>query len=462
MAEYDERYGAWRDKAGGIHYDPGYADAADKGIEWSSKSSSEYTPVDLNSPEYNRKYPDYSAQSTLTAADYEAMAQESADRVLRPVNLALKFEKEGFEAMKKLDYKEVAECFTMVYDILNAPNWSEYYDTFYERNPNLSPEVWDSLYADRDRFREQAAVAWMQCAMKAKDKDDFDAAVRYATEAVVLGKGKLRESSLGIFGTGLFFRADEYDKKGKTAEAIADYKRAAHSSETWREHAVKKLAEKGIEYTPGPIRVTDRTTPPAVVEMIDRAIAEMDDIYSSGSKRKKSTSNSYTTSHADESIAKKGGIIPGVILGIVCSFLSIIGIGSLWMLVTGAADPEIGIRNTLVYTAIIAAVFTFVWRKRKWLWIILIFLCALFGMYVLVGAPGLNIAKTETVRSAATATVTATTLNLRATPSTSGAIVAKLAKGSRLTVTGKAANGWIAVEYNGKKGYVGTQYIKVK
>ncbi len=36
MAEYDERYGAWRDNSGGIHYNAGDADAANKGIGTSS------------------------------------------------------------------------------------------------------------------------------------------------------------------------------------------------------------------------------------------------------------------------------------------------------------------------------------------------------------------------------------------------------------------------------------------
>ncbi|WP_210366143.1 SH3 domain-containing C40 family peptidase [Bacillus sp. REN3] len=52
-------------------------------------------------------------------------------------------------------------------------------------------------------------------------------------------------------------------------------------------------------------------------------------------------------------------------------------------------------------------------------------------------------------------------LNVRKKPSTSGAIVAKLAKGQQLTVSSQS-KGWAQVTAKGKKGYVSSKYIAPK
>ncbi|GHU80955.1 hypothetical protein FACS189468_2240 [Spirochaetia bacterium] len=64
--------------------------------------------------------------------------------------------------------------------------------------------------------------------------------------------------------------------------------------------------------------------------------------------------------------------------------------------------------------------------------------------------------------AASTATVTSDALNLRSEPSASGALLKTLKKGDTLTITGDAANGWTPVEYDGAKGYVSAQYIKIE
>jgi uncharacterized protein YraI len=69
-------------------------------------------------------------------------------------------------------------------------------------------------------------------------------------------------------------------------------------------------------------------------------------------------------------------------------------------------------------------------------------------------------------------TVNATTLNMRATPSSSGSIVAKLTRNAIVSITAEYSDGdkvggvtvagnWYKVSYNGKTGYVSADYIKV-
>ena len=58
-----------------------------------------------------------------------------------------------------------------------------------------------------------------------------------------------------------------------------------------------------------------------------------------------------------------------------------------------------------------------------------------------------------------TMTVIGNKLALRAKPSTKGAIILRIPKGKKVTVTG-IDNGWAAVTYGGKKGYVMKKYLK--
>ena len=52
-------------------------------------------------------------------------------------------------------------------------------------------------------------------------------------------------------------------------------------------------------------------------------------------------------------------------------------------------------------------------------------------------------------------------LNVRKKPSTSGAIVTKLAKGQAVTVSSQS-KGWAKITVKGKKGYVSSKYIAPK
>ncbi|MGG0843962.1 D-alanyl-D-alanine carboxypeptidase family protein [Peribacillus simplex] len=64
--------------------------------------------------------------------------------------------------------------------------------------------------------------------------------------------------------------------------------------------------------------------------------------------------------------------------------------------------------------------------------------------------------------STATVTYTATAnLNVRTGPSTTNKIIATVKQGTKLTVTGKNANGWLKVSINGQTGYVSSKYVKV-
>ncbi|MFF2291074.1 D-alanyl-D-alanine carboxypeptidase family protein [Peribacillus butanolivorans] len=81
----------------------------------------------------------------------------------------------------------------------------------------------------------------------------------------------------------------------------------------------------------------------------------------------------------------------------------------------------------------------------------------------LIGFNHANIKVLEpSVANAATVTYTATAnLNVRTGPSTANKIIATVKQGTKLTVTGKNANGWLKVSLNGQTGYVSGQYVKI-
>ncbi len=391
MTEHDERYGAWRDNSGGVHYildDTGDAHAADK-TDKTDKAAGQgsagiHEPVGPNDADY----PSCSSSSTLTGEDYKQMARQFTDIARRPVDLALELEKEGWASVREYDPHGAAEAFTTLYDILSAPNWNDYYKAAYERFPGLEPHVWDSLSADRKVFGTQAAAAWFRCAIQNADNGNYDAAVQCATNAVVFSGDDTREAFLDGLGNYLYYRGKADDENGLHEQAVADYKRAAHCSKEWAESALDKLAEKGIRYTPGPVLVTERKTPPAIVEMIGMALAKMKSA-SSATKSKKAVSTAAPAAD-DAPVRKRGVIATGIILGLVCGLLIVFGLDRLAIIVTGDPGRAVAPHYLLIGAAVITVLVTILWYRRKWSWIVLLFLLALLGLYGLVGAPGLT------------------------------------------------------------------------
>lgn len=63
--------------------------------------------------------------------------------------------------------------------------------------------------------------------------------------------------------------------------------------------------------------------------------------------------------------------------------------------------------------------------------------------------------------STKTGTVTATTLNVRKSPSTSAQILGKLKNGAKVTIV-STSNGWYKIKYGSGYGYVSAQYVSIK
>ncbi|MFJ5623304.1 D-alanyl-D-alanine carboxypeptidase family protein [Peribacillus loiseleuriae] len=76
--------------------------------------------------------------------------------------------------------------------------------------------------------------------------------------------------------------------------------------------------------------------------------------------------------------------------------------------------------------------------------------------YVNIKGVGPSIAGASTETYIATAN-----LNIRTGPSTANKIIETVKKGTQLTVTGKATNGWLKVSLKGQTAYVSSQYVKV-
>ncbi|WP_422655646.1 D-alanyl-D-alanine carboxypeptidase family protein [Lysinibacillus sp. RS11] len=75
---------------------------------------------------------------------------------------------------------------------------------------------------------------------------------------------------------------------------------------------------------------------------------------------------------------------------------------------------------------------------------------------------GNAVKKPENKSNVAVTTYTATdNLNIRTGPSTANKIITTVKKGTQLTVTGKASNGWLKVSIKGQTGYVSSQYVKI-
>ncbi|CPU66489.1 invasion associated secreted endopeptidase [Mycobacteroides abscessus] len=63
---------------------------------------------------------------------------------------------------------------------------------------------------------------------------------------------------------------------------------------------------------------------------------------------------------------------------------------------------------------------------------------------------------------AATSYVTASSLNLRASASTSSKVVARLGRGTAVTHAGTASKGWLKVTAGGRTGFVSTAYLSAQ
>ncbi len=60
-----------------------------------------------------------------------------------------------------------------------------------------------------------------------------------------------------------------------------------------------------------------------------------------------------------------------------------------------------------------------------------------------------------------TGTVTATTLNVRSKPNTSGSILGTLSNGTSVTIVDTASNGWYKIKYKNGYGYVSNKYVSL-
>ncbi|KWW16598.1 MULTISPECIES: D-alanyl-D-alanine carboxypeptidase family protein [Peribacillus] len=92
-------------------------------------------------------------------------------------------------------------------------------------------------------------------------------------------------------------------------------------------------------------------------------------------------------------------------------------------------------------------------------------ICLTF-IVLFVGLIGFNQATIKelapSVAKAATVTYTASAnLNVRTGPSTANKIITTVKQGTKLTVMGKEANGWLKVSLKGQTGYVSSQYVKI-
>jgi uncharacterized protein YgiM (DUF1202 family) len=55
--------------------------------------------------------------------------------------------------------------------------------------------------------------------------------------------------------------------------------------------------------------------------------------------------------------------------------------------------------------------------------------------------------------------VTSSTLNLRSRPSTSSTVLARLTRGTGVTLAASPSNGWVKVTVGGRTGYVSTAFL---
>jgi hypothetical protein len=102
-------------------------------------------------------------------------------------------------------------------------------------------------------------------------------------------------------------------------------------------------------------------------------------------------------------------------------------------------------------------------REKAWGFFIIVLLLTAGGI-----AFSINISQPvertewESTPKIVTATVTANSLNLRSAPNARSKVLNKLGRGATLTVTGEVVNGWVAVTYNGKQGYVDAKHISIR
>ncbi|MED3994597.1 D-alanyl-D-alanine carboxypeptidase family protein [Peribacillus frigoritolerans] len=86
----------------------------------------------------------------------------------------------------------------------------------------------------------------------------------------------------------------------------------------------------------------------------------------------------------------------------------------------------------------------------------------LFAGLIGFNPENIKVLEPSVANAATVKTYTATAnLNVRTGPSTANKIIATVKQGTKLTVTGKNANGWLKVSLNGQTGYVSGQYVKI-
>ncbi|MFH6690573.1 SH3 domain-containing protein [Cellulosimicrobium funkei] len=84
------------------------------------------------------------------------------------------------------------------------------------------------------------------------------------------------------------------------------------------------------------------------------------------------------------------------------------------------------------------------------------------AQYTSTSAPAAPAKPAPAPPQAATSYVTASSLNLRASASTSSKVVARLARGSAVTHAGTASKGWLKVTAGGRTGFVSTAYLSAQ
>src|SRR6185312_934371 len=117
---------------------------------------------------------------------------------------------------------------------------------------------------------------------------------------------------------------------------------------------------------------------------------------------------------------------------------------------TGGFDVD---RLSADATAAVPAAPTLLDRRR-------LFGVAAVAAAALLGGTGSLLAP-EAAAAAGTRIITTANLNVRASAGTGGRRLGTLPRGTTVTATGRASNGWYRISYRGRTGYVSNRYAKV-
>ena len=155
---------------------------------------------------------------------------------------------------------------------------------------------------------------------------------------------------------------------------------------------------------------------------------------------------------------------PSLMLGLVFGGATLVlGVSILENWLGANLEPSTEVLTISITFLVIFMIIGFlVFRWKNYIFMLVFLGLGGLGVYRIANGSLDSKPKTETVTGTkTTATVTSNSLNLRAEPSKNSNSLAGLKKGDQLTVIGEDVDGWIKVEYKGKKGYVGTQYINI-